>query len=138
MKKILKHLILFLIGGGIYFFIENLYRGYSHPSMFAVGGISFLIIGLLNEFYTFQMPILIQMFLSAVIITTLEFLSGVILNIWLRYDIWDYSDLCFNFLGQISLYYSTLWFFISLPAILADDYLRYLLFKEEKPHYKIY
>ena len=41
---------LFLIGGALYYVIEILWRGYSHWSMFILGGICFVIMGLLNEY----------------------------------------------------------------------------------------
>ncbi len=77
------------------------------------------------------------MVLSSLIITALEFTTGLIVNVWLKMDIWDYSNLPYNFMGQICLFYSFLWFLVSSVAIVMDDYLRYKLFQEEKPHYKI-
>ena len=47
-KWLCKHFILFLIGGGIYLAIELWWRGYSHPSMFVLGGICFVFVGLIN------------------------------------------------------------------------------------------
>lgn len=136
MVKIFKFLILFLAGGNLYYLIEMLWRGYSHFSMFILGGICFILIGLINEYFTFKMPLWKQQLISAVIVTIMELLAGIILNIWLGLDIWDYSNLRCNLLGQITLQYSILWFFLSLPAIILDDYLRYWLFDEEKPHYR--
>ena len=43
-------LLLFLIGGLVYAWIEILWRGYTHWSMFVLGGICFIIMGLLNEY----------------------------------------------------------------------------------------
>lgn len=76
------------------------------------------------------------MVLSSVIITVLELITGLIVNVWLRMDIWDYSNLPYNFKGQICLLYSFFWFLVSSVAIVMDDFLRYKLFDEEKPHYK--
>jgi uncharacterized membrane protein len=135
--KIFKFLLLFLTGGNLYYLIEILWRGYSHFTMFILGGICFIFIGLINEKFTFNMPLVKQQLISALIITILEFLAGMILNIGLGLNIWDYSNLKYNLFGQISLQYSILWFLLSLPAIMLDDYLRYWLFGEEKPHYKI-
>lgn len=135
--KQFKELVLFLVGGITYFMIEILWRGYSHLSMFILGGICFVLIGLINEYYSWELPLWNQMLFATIIITTLEFIFGVILNILLGLSIWDYSNLRFNLLGQISLQYSVLWFFLSLPAIVLDDWLRYWLFEEERPHYKI-
>lgn len=135
--KLLKRLILFGLGGITYFIIEILWRGYSHLSMFILGGVCFVLIGLINEYYSWELPLWNQMLFATIIITTLEFIFGVILNILLGLSIWDYSNLRFNVLGQISLGYSALWFLLSLPAIVLDDWLRYWLFNEEKPRYKI-
>lgn len=135
-KNIIKYLILGIIGGFTYVLIELLYRGHSHWSMFAVSAVSFILIGLINEFISWDMELWKQMLIGSGIITILEFISGYILNIKLGWHIWDYSNVPFNILGQICLPFSIVWFFISLIAIIADDYLRYWLFGEEKPHYK--
>lgn len=132
-----KHVILFAIGGMAYFFLEVLVRGYSHYTMFLCGGACFLCCGLLNENVKIKMSFVSQMVLSSLIITALEFTTGLIVNVWLKMDIWDYSNLPYNFMGQICLFYSFLWFLVSSVAIVMDDYLRYKLFQEEKPHYKI-
>lgn len=135
--RIEKHVILFAIGGMAYFFLEVLVRGYSHYTMFLCGGACFLCCGLLNENVKIKMSFVSQMVLSSLIITALEFTTGLIVNVWLKMDIWDYSHLPYNFMGQICLFYSFLWFLVSSVAIVMDDYLRYKLFQEEKPHYKI-
>ncbi len=135
MKEVGKYLFLLFVGGSIYYGLEVLFRGHSHPAMFFVGGICFILCGQLNEIYSWEMPLWIQMFWSAVIITLVELISGFYLNIVLRLNIWDYSDLPFNVAGQICLPYSILWFFLSAIAIILDDYLRYWFFDEEKPRY---
>jgi len=134
MRAVTKSLILMGIGGLLYLGIEMLWRGHTHWTMFFVGGICFLVVG---GVISYDMPLCRQMLLSAFIVTAVELEAGIILNgiCWL--NVWDYSNLPFNFLGQICLQYTCLWFLISLPAILLDDYLRYLLFGEERPHYRI-
>lgn len=137
-QTLAEYLTLWIIGGSCYFMIEILWRGYSHWTMFILGGGCFVAIGLINQFYlTWNMNLLYQMLISSVIITVLEFIAGCILNIWLGWGIWDYSNLPFNILGQVCLLYMVLWFFLSLVAIIADDLIRYTLFKEDKPHYYI-
>lgn len=136
MKQLSKNLGLFAIGGLLYYLIEILWRGYSHISMFVIGGICFVLIGLINEYLSFDTPLWKQMLIAAVMVTAVELIAGIILNVWLQLSIWDYSNLRFNLLGQISLQYSALWFLLSLPAIVLDDWLRWRLFGEEKPHYK--
>jgi uncharacterized membrane protein len=133
-----KSLILFLFGGTAYYFIEILWRGYSHPSIFILGGLCFILIGGINNYYSWEMPLWKQQGTATMIIIVLEFVVGVIVNIWLGLNVWDYSNLTFNLLGQVSLGYSFLWFFLSLVGILLDDYIRYWVFKEEKPRYVIF
>lgn len=138
MAKLLKHFFLFTFGGIVYILIEMLWRGYSHWSMFILGGLCFLLLGFINEKYTWDIPLIIQMIIGAFIITLLEFISGCILNLWLNLRVWDYYDMPFNILGQICLPYMLLWFLLSPVCIIVDDYLRYLFFDEEKPHYKLF
>lgn len=132
-----KYLILFLVGGGLYYFIELISRGYSHISMFILGGICFITLGLLNEILDWTIPLIKQMLYGSIIITILEFITGCIVNLWLGWNVWDYSNEPFNLLGQICLEYSIYWFFLSFVGIILDDYLRYLWFNEEKPRYII-
>lgn len=137
-NKVNKLSILFTFGGLAYVLIEMIYRGYSHPSMFLLGGLCFVLIGELNErVYTWEMSLISQMFISSVIVTSLEFISGLILNIWLGLGIWDYSNQPYNLLGQICLLFFNLWFILSIVAIVLDDYLRYRLFRERIHRYKI-
>ncbi len=133
-----KNFCLFFIGGVLYLIIELLWRGYSHWSMLILGGICLVIIGSLNEYLYWEMDLLLQMLCGSLIITILEFVTGYIVNILLGWNIWDYSHMPFNFMGQICLLYTFLWLLLSLPVILLDDYLRWKLFNEEKPHYKIF
>ena len=137
MRQILKALFLWLIGGITYYVVEILWRGYSHWSMMFLGGTCFIIIGLLNELYSWDMALTSQMFISALVITTLELITGLIVNIGWGWGVWDYSRMPYNFYGQICLLYTDLWFLLSLPAIIMDDSIRYRLLGEEKPHYKI-
>lgn len=119
----LKLLIIFIIFGSSYVGIEMLWRGHSHPTMFLLGGLCGVLIGLINE-YSPKMPILLQMLLGSVIVTTLEFIFGCILNLWLGLHIWDYSNLKFNIMGQVSLIFSFAWFILSYFVIKLDDYIR--------------
>lgn len=135
--RVVRPLVLFMTGGLIYIMMELLWRGYSHWTMFIVGGLCFVLIGLINEFYTYDIPLVRQMLIGSCIVTAVEFMSGCIINLWLGWDIWDYSDMLLNVLGQVCLLYMVLWFLLSGAAIVLDDYLRYWWFDEEKPHYTI-
>ena len=132
-----KYLLLGGIGGTVYVLLEMLWRGYSHWTMFLLGAVCFILIGLVNEVFEWDTPLILQMFCGCAIITALEFVTGCIVNLWLGWDVWDYSRYKFNVLGQISLRSSVGWYFLSLVGIVLDDYIRYRFFGEEKPRYKI-
>lgn len=134
--KVLKIITLWLWGGFIYYAIEMMWRGYSHPAMFAVGGLCFLIIGEINNVFPWDMGLLWQSLIGGAAITVIELMSGLVLNVWLGLAIWDYSGVPLNFLGQICLPFSAAWVLLAGIAIWLDDYLRWRLFNETKPHYK--
>ena len=132
---ILKLAILFIIGGVAYLGVEILWRGYSHFSMLCVGGLCFVLIGLINEFFSWDLSIWKQAGISAIIVTVVEFIAGVILNLILGLNVWSYAGMPFNILGQVCLPYTLAWFFLAIPALILDDVLRWIIFSEEKPHY---
>ncbi len=140
MKYLRKLAALFMIGGGLYTVIEVVWRALrgsppTHWSMFIVGGLAFVLIGGINELLTYDMPLVFQCGLGAVVVTDLEFAAGCILNLWLKLDVWDYSTMPGNVLGQICPQFMVAWFLLAGVAILLDDYIRYWFFGEEKPHY---
>ena len=103
LKVCLKLLVLAVIGGAIYVGIEMLWRGHSHPSMFILGGLCFVFIGLINELFPWELGIVWQALIGGTMVTCLEFITGVIVNIWLKLGVWDYSGLPLNILGQVCL-----------------------------------
>ena len=138
MKNICKTFILFLIGAFIYIGMELIWDGTTHWTMGLLGGICFVVIGGLNEYFTWELALWKQCMYGSLTITALEFVFGLILNLWLGLNIWDYSNLPLNLMGQICLPFSVMWFFLSGIAVVLDDWLRYWMFKEERPHYKFW
>ena len=137
-KLFLKYLFLGFIGGFTYYNIELIYRGYSHISMFLLASFLFILIGLINEFLSWDTPLFIQSIIGAIIVTVFEFITGCIVNLWLGLNIWDYSNEPLNVMGQICLPFTLIWIVLSCIAIILDDYLRYYIFNEEKPRYKLF
>ena len=133
--KIWKTMVIFYFGGMLYLGLELLWRGWSHGSMFILGGLCFLLIGLLDQIFP-RMPVLAQMLAGTGIILAVELYGGMILNRWLGWAVWDYSRMPFNYLGQICLPFALLWFPVSGAAILAEDWLRKRLFGEPAPRYR--
>lgn len=133
--NLIKHIILFLIGGATYFCIEILWRGYSHWTMFLLGGLCFFCVGALNNYLPWEMNFETQATIGGIIITVLEFIVGLTVNVWLKWGIWNYSALPLNIMGQICLPFTLIWIVLSAAIIVVDDWVRYKIFKEEKPHY---
>ena len=109
----------FLLGGTLYTLLEMLWRGYSHPSMTVVGGICFLCIHMINRTVTRGGVgrFIVKCVLCGAVITLVELISGIVLNLWLGLDVWDYSSVPMNFLGQICAGYSAAWVLVSIPAL---------------------
>ena len=136
LKITTKYLSLGVIGSIVYMSLEILWRGYTHWTMGVLGGICFICLGLINEILSWETPLVLQMLIGGTIITALEFITGCIVNLWLGWNVWDYSDLPYNLLGQISLFSSIGWVGLSLVGIILDDFIRWKFFDEEKPHYR--
>lgn len=111
--------------GCLYYAAEVGWRGYSHWTMAVLGGVCFVLIGGINEAFPWEMPLLLQGVIGSAVVTALEFVVGVMLNLWLGLGIWNYSHLPCNVLGQICLPYSLLWVVLAMGAVVLDDWLRY-------------
>lgn len=135
-KIFIKYLILFLLGGYIYYGIEILWRGYSHYSMIICGGICFIYAGLQNEQVEWDYPFWKQVLRVEAFILSAEFITGCIVNLWLGLNVWDYSGLPGNILGQTCPQFALLFLPLSAIAIVIDDFVRWKWFGEEKPRYK--
>ncbi len=124
--KFKNKLFVFSIGAITYSFIEILWRGYTHWTMGLLGGICMLFIYAINIFV--KANILVKAAYSAFVITALEFLTGIMVNIVFKLNVWDYSRLKFNIMGQVSLLYSFLWFLLCIPCLILCTILKHRVF----------
>lgn len=115
------------VGGAVYYAIELTWRGHSHWTMALLGGILFLILGNIGHRLGQGTPLWVQAALGGVIVTACELSAGIWINLVLGLDVWDYSRVPCNLLGQICLPYSLLWVPLSALAIRLDRWLRQLL-----------
>lgn len=137
MKKLLKYCFLMWYGGSMYVTFEVFFRERSHVSMFILAGLVFIIVGLLNELWDWNTSLIAQVFVGVCIATAGEFITGCIVNLSLHLNVWDYSNLPGNILGQICPQFILLWVPLILLAIILDDVIRWRFFGEEKPIYHI-
>ena len=136
-RKIIEYIAIFIVGAITYMLLEICWRGFTHWTMGILGGIVIILVGLINEVTRKDLPLIIQAPMASIIITLLEYWAGYILNIQLGMNIWDYSDLPFNVDGQVCLYYSLLWMILGIVASIADDLIRWFVFKEEAPKFRL-
>ena len=106
--------VLFYLGGLCYLTLELLWRGFSHWSMFLLGGCCFVILGQLCRIPP-VLPLPLRAITAATVITALELGCGLLVN--RSYQVWDYRHLPMNYHGQICLYFSLLWIPLSIAAM---------------------
>lgn len=108
--------LVFISGGLCYGLLEILWRGYTHPTMLILGGVCFLGLYLGEKKYR-PLSLPLRCFAGGVFITSLELVTGSVVNIALDMNVWDYSSIPFNFMGQICLQFFGLWVALCLPAL---------------------
>ncbi len=103
----------FALGSILYGLTEILWRGWTHWTMLLCGGICFTLMYLVSGS---ELSLVKKWLLSTCIITTVEFVAGCIVNLRLHWQVWDYSSLPFNLLGQICPRFILMWFALSIPG----------------------
>lgn len=104
--------VMFTLGGSAYVALEMLWRGRSHISMFAAGGVCFLLLGAMGRKNRKPGK---RAALGATAITAVELATGLLVN--RDWRVWDYRGMPGNLLGQVCLPYSALWAGLSLVAM---------------------
>lgn len=140
LKCMLKVIVLFFICGALYYNIELLYRGYSHISMFLLAGMcGITLIDPINDIFSFELDFLKQIAISTVLCTIAEGLCGLLVNVLLGLNVWDYSNIPGTFFfGQCNIFFMSAWVFIVAAGILLCDFINYYWFEFEPcPYYKI-
>lgn len=116
-------MVVFLIGGVTYAMIEIMWRGNTHWTMVLLGGLCFLTLYKLFG-YMSNYSLIEKCVLGAIVITTLEFVVGCIVNLVFHMNVWNYSRMPLNLSGQICILYSTLWGFLCIPINFIADKIR--------------
>ena len=112
--KFSQYLFSFLMGYFLYSLVEIVGRGYTHWTMSLTGGIILAALYSINSLRSFTLWK--SCFIGALLITAVEFAVGIFDNIIMHWEVWDYSDLPLNFMGQICLFFSLYWYILCIPA----------------------
>lgn len=115
-KKAVESAAVFSIGGTAYSAIEVLWRGRTHWTMALTGGACFLSLYRMSAQNAAAKRWLLCVKGSGVI-TALEFFIGCLVNRKLKWNVWDYSNVPLNILGQVCPLFSILWFFLCFPGV---------------------
>lgn len=112
----LCNLLLFFAGGLGYSVLEILWRGFTHWTMFLLGGLCYLLITQAASACKGRLPLWFCCFYSAAAVTVLEFATGCLVNLLLGWNVWDYQNQPLNLLGQVCIGFTALWFLLSIPV----------------------
>ena len=124
-NSIWVEIAVFLLGAGAYGTMEVLFRGYTHWTMLITGGACVLTMYYMQD-WILNLPVVLGALAGSLIITFYEFFVGVLVNLKLGWQVWDYSALPGNILGQICPAFTAIWFcvcFLFFGAVRISSYL---------------
>ena len=93
LKNVSEYLVLWAVGGCIYYGIEVLFRGFSHISMFMLGGLCMQFFTWQGRLTEWQDALPRQITRCTIFVVSMEFITGIIVNKWYHLAVWDYSDM---------------------------------------------
>lgn len=82
-------------------------------------------------------PLWKQVTWCIIFVTSSEFITGIIVNKFLAWNVWDYSGLPMQFMGQICLPFTVIFSGLCTLGILLSGYLLHYLYGEKKPSFHV-
>ena len=134
-KKICEYLLLWFVGGCLYYGFEVVFRGFSHWSMFVLGGICMCFCAWQGSVRQWQDPLWVQLLRCMDCITSCEFITGIIVNKWMGWHVWDYTGMPLQLFGQICVPFMLLFSCLSVVGIYLGGNILWKVFGEKKPHF---
>ena len=141
-RKAVLSLLLWCFGGTVYFLLEVAFKmATGHPeriswTMLAVAILLTIPVERAGAELPWACPLWLQALCCAALVTVTELAAGLLLNVRLGLDVWDYSGLPGNFLGQICPQFAAVWWGLCLAFIPVFDWLRWAVEGGERPHYR--
>ena len=115
MSRWIERGAIFILGGAGYGILELMWRGRTHWTMLLTGGVCMQILYLLAG--SCPWPRWQKYLAAGLCITTIEYCVGLLVNVYLGWAVWDYSDRRLHLLGQICPLYAILWTVLSVPVL---------------------
>lgn len=134
-------MLLWVWGGTVYFLLEVVFKTLtSHPeriswTMLVIAILLCIPVERCGAELPWDCPLWLQALCCAMLVTAVELAAGLVLNLWLGLDIWDYSHLPFNLMGQICLQFFFVWWGLCFVFIPVFDWMRWTVEGREQPHY---
>lgn len=120
LNTVKRYIVFFLVGSLGYGAIELLWRGHTHWTMLIAGGICFSCFSVVANKLN-KRSLILKSIICALIVTTVEFIFGMIFNVGLNMNVWNYSEVPFNLYGQICPLFTFLWVGLSLILLPLVD-----------------
>ena len=125
---LLEYLSIYVFGGIGYGSLEILWRGRTHWTMIVTGGVCSVLMYLIAT--RSREPLWKKWIMSAAVISAAEFAVGCIVNLKLGWNVWDYSAMPLNLMGQICPRFSFVWLCLSIPGIFISQLIKKYVFPE--------
>ena len=138
MCRLWRHVPRWALGGVLYGGLELLWRGYTHWTMLLLAALLCVPLDIANKYIPWELPLWMQAVIGGLTVTAAELAAGVVLNLWLRLEVWDYSGMWGSLWGQVCPLYTVLWCILAGPVIVAYDWLDCWLCGGERPHYHLF
>lgn len=137
MKRISEYLFIWAFGGTIYYTFEMFFRGFSHWTMFVLGGICAAFCVWQGLMLKWREPLWIQIVRCTIFVVAGEFITGIIVNKWLGWQVWDYTDQPFQLFGQICIPFTIIFSGLCAFGIIIGGYFLHWFYGEEKPDFHV-
>ncbi|WP_461810145.1 putative ABC transporter permease [Faecalimonas sp.] len=137
MKKISEYLFMWALGGTLYYTFEVFFRGFSHWTMFVLGGICVVFCVWQGMTVKWKDPLWIQILRCTIFVVSSEFITGIIVNKWFKWYVWDYTDQPFQLFGQICVPFAIIFSGLCALSIIGGGFFLYWFYGEEKPDFHV-
>lgn len=137
MKRVSEYVFLLVLGGVLYYEFEMFFRGFSHWSMFLLGGICFVFCAQQGIWTEWKEPLWKQVAWCIIFVISCEFITGIIVNKYFQWNVWDYTGLPLQLMGQICLPFAIIFSGLCALGILLSGYLLHYLYREKNPGFHI-
>ena len=140
-SKWVLSVLLWFFGGTLYFLLEVAFKtATGHPeriswTMLLVAILLTIPVERAGAELPWACPLCLQAAVCAALVTAVELAAGMLLNVWLELNVWDYSAMAFNLWGQICPQFSALWWALCLVFIPVFDWLRWAVEGGDTPRY---